>query len=217
MKSNLYITAACVACSMMISTTSEARPVSYQGGWTLIQESDWQTTSGLVHYTITPKISLGARVELDHENDTVFYGGQATYLVKRWFGKDHQANLYAFTGAGIIEEAGSGQTGSDEAVFVGAMADWETRRWFVSYGIRGFDGGDIDKSFMQMGRVGVAPYVANTDALHTWLMLQVHHRPDNAEPLSVAPLVRFFKGAALVEAGYNLNTEKPLLNFTYRF
>jgi hypothetical protein len=37
------------------------------------------------------------------------------------------------------------------------------------------------------------------------------------ERTSVTPLLRFFKGPALLEVGYNLSDPSPLFNFTYRF
>ena len=35
----------------LISMVTLARPVSYAGGWTVIEESDRQSSSALVHYT----------------------------------------------------------------------------------------------------------------------------------------------------------------------
>lgn len=194
-----------------------ARPVSYQGGWTVIEETNRQNTSVWVHYTLNPKLSLGARGEWDRPMDVMFTGGQATYLVNRWFGENYQGNLYAFAGAGVAEGINDNPADAEFASFAGVMADWETRRWFVSYTARGFDAGDIDASFAHRGKVGVAPYVGNTGDLHTWLMVEVDHRPDNEAPVGVTPMVRLFKGAALVELGWSVTDDQPLINFAYRF
>jgi len=70
-----------------------ARPVSYQGGWKLIQSTDRQSTSVWTHYTFTPKFSLGWHSEWDRQQDFIFNGVQATYLAKRWFGENYQANI----------------------------------------------------------------------------------------------------------------------------
>lgn len=73
----------------------------------------------------------------------------------------------------------------------------------------------------QSARVGLAPYVAEFGALHTWLMLQVDQRPqalidEGMEEFTVTPLLRFFKGPVLIEIGWSTNNE-ALFNFTYRF
>jgi hypothetical protein len=70
---------------------------------------------------------------------------------------------------------------------------------------------------MQAVRAGFAPYEGDSGELHTWLMLEIDHRPEDQDAVTATPLVRFFKGPMLVELGYNLNVNQPLFNFTYRF
>lgn len=200
----------------VLPVMAHARPVSYQGGWTVIEESDRQNTSLWVHYTVNPKLSLGWRSEWNRQENFVFNGPQATVLAKRWFGEDYQANLYAIAGVGVVSGMGNRPLGTKGAAFIGALADWETRRLFASYMVRSLRGGP-GTGFMQAGRIGFAPYEGDTGALHTWLMLQVDHRPDNPDDLGVTPLVRFFKGAALFEMGWSVTDARPLINFTYRF
>ena len=79
------------------------------------------------------------------------------------------------------------------------------------------EAGAFGASFMQAARVGYAPYEGDTGDLHTWLMIEVDHRPENDEPVGVTPLVRFFKDAALFEIGWSVTDNQPLANFTYRF
>lgn len=195
----------------------EARPVSYAGGWTLIEETNRQSTSLWVHYSLTPKWSLGARSEWDRQLDFVFNGVQATYLAKRWFGENYQANIYAIGGVGAITAVDDNPAGTDVAGFVGLLSDWETRRLFTSYQVRYLEGGAVGANFSQAARVGWAPYEGDTDDLHTWLMVEVDHRPKNDTEIGVTPLVRFFKGAALLELGWSITDNQPLANFTYRF
>ena len=194
-----------------------ARPVSYPDAWTVIEETDRQSTSLWVHYTLTPKWSLGARSEWDRHQDFVFNGVQATYLAKRWFGEEYQANLYAIGGAGIATATGGAPGGSNASGFIGALADWETRRLFTSYRIRYLEAGDLGDGFVQAARVGFAPYEGDTGDLHTWLMVEVDHRPNNENEIGVTPLIRFFKGAALLEIGWSVTDNEPLIYFTYRF
>ncbi len=202
---------------MAMSTAASARPVSYAGGWTLIEETDRQSTSALVHYSPSAFYSLGLKTEWDRKSDIVFVGPQATWLAKRWFGEDHQANLYFWGAAGLASgiesNAGADQFGAQ----AGIMADWETRQLFLSYRASARDFGKLDQSAMQVARAGFAPYKGDTGELHTWLMLEVDHRPENDDPIGVTPLLRFFYGTALFEAGWNVTSDAPLLNFQYRF
>lgn len=194
-----------------------ARPVSYPGGWTVIEETDRQSTSLWAHYTVTPRWSLGVRSEWDRQQDFVFNGVQATYLAKRWFGENFQANVYAIGGLGAATGVNGAAGGVNASGFVGLLADWETRRLFASYRTRYLEAGDFGAYFMQAARVGFAPYEGDTGDLHTWLMVEVDHRPQNVEEIGVTPLVRFFKGAALFEIGWSITDNEPLVNFTYRF
>ena len=203
--------------ALVVPATASARPVSYAGGWTLIEETDRQSTLGLIHYTPDASYSIGARVEWDREDDVLFTGAQATWLAKRWFGKEYQANLYVWGAAGVAQGIDSNLGDATGAVQLGVMSDWETRRLFLSYraSVRDFD--DLDASAMQAARFGFAPYEGDTGDFHTWLMVELDHRPDNNEPIGVTPLVRLFYGSALFEAGWSVTDDQPLLNLQYRF
>ena len=203
--------------ALFAASQAEARPVSYQGGWTVIEQTDRQSTALWVHYTLNPHLSLGWRSEWDMREDFLFNGPQATLLAKRWFGENYQANIYGIAGAGVISGVDDNPLETGAAGFIGAMVDWETRSLFASYSVRVMEGENIDSKFMQAARVGFAPYEGDTGDLHTWLMVEVDHRPDNDDKIGVTPLVRFFKGAALFEAGWSVTDNQPLINFTYRF
>lgn len=211
----MKMTAAAVLALSVIST-AHARPVSYEGGWTAIEETNRQTTSLLVHYTPHYEWSVGLRSEWNRREDYVLHGAQATHLVNRWFGENYQGNLYAFAGAGVIDGVGPNPLGADAAAYVGVSADWETRRWFLSYTAQGLTAGEFGETAMQAARVGVAPYIGDTGDLHTWLMVEVDQR-ELDDRVGVTPMLRFFKGVALLEVGWSLTDDQPLANFTYRF
>ena len=97
------------------------------------------------------------------------------------------------------------------------MADWETRTLFLSYQASVRDFGELDATAVQRARLGFALYEGDTGDLHTWFMVELDNRPDNSEPIGVTPLVRFFYGSALFEAGWSVTDEQSLLNFQYRF
>ncbi len=203
--------------ALVICATAAARPVSYAGGWTLIETSNRASSAGLLHYTLNYNLSVGARYEWQRGSDTRVTAVQPTFLAKRWFGRDYQANLYFSGGVGTAERRTAGVADSETAKFVGVMADWETRSLFVSYEGRRMNLGQRRSQTMHAARVGWAPYEGDTGALHTWLMLEVDRREHLDERTSVTPLLRFFKGPALLEVGYNLSDPSPLFNFTYRF
>ena len=200
-----------------ISSVAQARPVSYTGGWTLIEVANRAATAGLAHYSLTHNVSVGLRHEWQRKDDVKLTAIQPTLLVKRWFGREYQGNLYFTGGLGTAKDESPNNRGSDTASFVGVMADWETRSLFVGYRNRYLEAGDYASQFMQAFRTGFAPYVGASGDLHTWLMLEIDHRPSDPDSVTATPLVRFFKGPLLVEAGYNLTVNQPLFNFTYRF
>ena len=105
---------------------------------------------------------------------------------------------------------------ADEGLFLGVSGDWETRRYFVSATAEHGESGRFGEFSMFHGRLGIAPYVANTGALHTWIMVEGLHRPESTEALTARAILRFFKGPALLEIGVDDQGE-PLLNYIHRF
>ena len=207
-----YVAAIVLLCSAQIA---HARPVSYPDGWTLMLRNDARQNSAHAHYTLDTQYSLGLRLRYDRERDFVFAGPQLNRLVKRWNKPDSQANLYFRSAVGVAFDEG-GSRPDDGALFLGASADWETRRWFTEGAVEYWDNGEFGDWSSWHGRVGVAPYIANTGALHTWFMVEVHNRPEDEDTTSATALVRFFKGPSLVELGVDDDGE-PMLNYIHRF
>ena len=203
--------------TMLTCSVVQARPVSYAGGWTLIEVANRASTAGLVHYSPAHNFSVGLRHEWQRTDDVKLTAIQPTLLVKRWFGREYQGNLYLTGGLGTAKDESPNKRGSDTASFVGVMADWETRTLFVSYEARFLEQGALGNHSMHAARFGWAPYAGDTGELHTWLMLEIDRREHFEDKTSVTPLLRFFKGPALLELGYNLTDPSPLVNFTYRF
>ncbi|MEM8799500.1 MAG: hypothetical protein AAGF15_05420 [Pseudomonadota bacterium] len=196
---------------------AQARPVSYPGGWTFIEETDGFQNTGLIHFSPTASYSLGLRVERRRVEEFIYIGSQINYLARRWNMENAQANIYLSAGGGAaIGDFGGVDTRSEAAGFLKFAGDWETRRWFVSYSARQFLVTDANDFFTQRARFGVAPYVADYNALHTWLMVDIAHRPEAPDEVVVTPLVRFFKGPALLELGFGTD-ERVLANLIYRF
>lgn len=203
--------------SLMIPAMTQARPVSYPGGWTSMLMNDGDKNTAHVHYSPSARYSVGYRFEHWRERGFNMHSAQVNYLVRRWNRPESQANIYLKSGLGVAVARGSSQP-DDKAFggFVGVAMDWEDRRYFVSYENHYHRAGNIDDFFEQSARVGWAPYEGDYGDLHTWLMLQVEHSPESEDNFTITPLVRFFKGVHLVEAGVN-NHGKLLFNYIIRY
>ena len=150
--------------AMFLCVSASARPVSYTGGWTVIETSNRASTAGLLHYTAAYNLSIGARYEWQRGSDTRLKAIQPTFLAKRWFGKDYQGNLYLTGGFGKANRGVDGSSISETASFAGVMADWETRSLFVSYEGRQLNLGKFGNQTMHAARLGWAPYEGDTGA-----------------------------------------------------
>ena len=201
----------------LIIPSVQARPVSYPGGWTAMLMNDAFKNSAHIHYSPTAKTSIGYKFEYWRDSESTINALQMNNLIKRWNAPDSQANLYLKSGLGVAySDAGAfdGETGA--AGFTGLAADLENRRFFTSYANRYTEAGGIGDFFMQFARVGWAPYEGDYGDLHTWLMLQVDHNPENEDNFTVTPMVRFFKDVHLFEAGMS-NRGEILLNYVIRY
>lgn len=194
-----------------------ARPVSYPGGWTLMLMNDDDKNTAHLHYSPTAKTSVGYKFEYWRDDEFTINAVQMNNLLKRWNKKESQANLYLKSGLGVAHsDQGDFDNETDAAGFTGIAADWEDRRYFISYENRYTEAGDIADFYTQSARVGWAPYEGDYGDLHTWLMLQVEHTPESDDNFTVTPLVRLFKDVHLFEAGMN-NRGEVLFNYVFRY
>jgi len=178
--------------------TAIAKPISYVGGTMVMIENDETGHTASVDYTVTPRIAAAIYLKREtHGEEFTTIGPQINTLVKRWNLPDGQGNIFAMAGAGASIHHGA----SRFTAWTSVLADYETRRIFTSYEARVMHVRDIENSFWQRARVGVAPYLANYEDLNTWLMVQVDHHPDKNKATAVTPLVRLFYKTLLVEGG----------------
>lgn len=153
-------------------------------------------------YTLDPKSSVGWRHDYWRGPQAHMDAVQYNRLLKRWNAPASQANLYLRGGTGVAYD-GDGRVAP--ALYGGMAADWEDRRFYISYGNEFITAGDIYDKAAHTARIGVAPYIGNYGDLHTWLMLQADYDHANGEDLTFTPLVRLFKGDTLMEFGVNLD------------
>lgn len=191
---------------------AHARPVSFPGGWMIMQMNDGSYNSLMVNYSPTAQYSVGARTDYMSEDETWMHTLNYNRLLKRWNGPDSQANIFLMTGAGVGEDHGD----TAPAAFGGIEADWETRRYYTLYENRFIGSSAINESFSQRARLGIAPYIGGYNDIHTWLMVQVDHRPSERDNITITPFIRLFNQEVLGELGFS-NHKDVMFNITMQF
>lgn len=204
--------AALAALLAMAAPAAEARPVSWPGGWTVIQAWNPDDGSLIVHYTPDRHHSVGARLFHDRASDWTFAGGQLTWLARRWNAPGAQANVYL---AGALG-AGMDGASTQPAGIAEFQADWENRRFLVMTAARVAGGLDQQASNMQMLRAGLAPFVADYGGVHLWLFGEVRRDSMAADRIQPAFVARVFRGRAMIEAGVT-GAGGFILNSQFRF
>ena len=181
----------------------ESRPISYSGGHTLMHFNDSMKESVYYHYSPIYKFSMG----LETMKNKVFSSNETnirfTYLINRKNKKSSQRNLY-------FQSAISTK---DNNYTYGMHGDWETRRYFI-----GFDYKEVKNIIAYSDKhiqLGVAPYLGEYGDLHTWLMVKTKKNSINNKQITY-PVVKFFKGNALLELGYDKKTDWDI-HLMYRF
>lgn len=197
---------------MVVAATAYARPVSYADSWALSTWNDGMENSFSANYSPTARDAIGLRSDYLREEEAWMHAVNYNRVLTRWNMPDAQANLYFLGGAGVAMQ------GDDQGAVAwgGIAADWENRRYYVSYENRVIASSVIEQAWMQKARVGVAPYITGYDGVHTWLMLQVTHQPRAEDPIVLTPLVRVFTSEVLGEVGIGTNGDM-MFNITTQF
>ena len=191
---------------LVLAMNIEARPISYSGGSTLMVKSDNLSNSTYFHYSPSFKYSIGLE-DFDNKlyQDDINYF-RFTYLLNRKNTLNSQRNLYFQSGVDISNKNNN---------FYGAHGDWETRRWFAGFGYKKVEGetnNGYENKYLQFG---VAPYIGDYGDFHTWLMVKTK-KSSLTKNISTFPVLKFFSGDALVEVGYDDQTNWDL-HLMYRF
>jgi hypothetical protein len=185
-----------------LATAAQARPVTYPGGSMSMTEVDGSFVITQVDHTIDRHLAVGAYALTEPEGDRNSAGVIANALLMRRNTEDSQANIYLVGGIGpswVRKASGPGRD-TKASGFAGVEADWETRRFFVGASAKvSIVGNDVEGGWRT--RLGVAPYVANSGSLHTWLMIQAGRSAIPGRKTEITPLIRLFKGPVLAEAG----------------
>lgn len=180
----------------------EAHPVIWKGGRALLIQSDSGVTDTRFFYSAQSDFSIGARHLTLHDRHQSYGIVQSNALLKRWNQRASQGNVYAWLGTGLSVDDGREQDGIG---VIGAHADWEDRRFYIASHSEFYSlsGDDITKL---QARVGVAPYISEFEALHTWIILQFDQTFEGTRRSeAVIPVLRLFQGPVLFEIGSNFD------------
>ena len=203
----------CLVLTSLVALPGHAKPLSYVGGTMVMQENDETGNTLTADYTFNPHFALGLYAKRDIGGKEFYtIGPQLNTLFKRWNLPEGQGNIFGTTGAGVARQGSNSQP----AAWVSLLADYETRRVFLSYEPRLTYSGDIETAFSQRAQVGFAPYLADYEHLNTWFVLRFDHRPAKEGQFVVTPMIRFFYKTIWLEAGYSSNNHL-MLNWVKQF
>ena len=182
-----------------------------------MQMNNFNRHSVHIHYSPSVNYSIGYRAEYWRKKEWQSHSTQINYLIKRYNMPKSQANFYLKSGVGIAKS--DYEELSNEVkpnLFTGISFDWEDRQFYVSYQNRLNYNYTIDNFMIQKTRIGYAPYIGDYGDLHTWVMFQVEKMSGGNNSIIYTPMLRFFKGDYLAEAGIT-NNKDIMFNFIKRF
>ncbi|MGE3334524.1 MAG: hypothetical protein AB7I36_12840 [Rhodospirillaceae bacterium] len=199
------------------------KPVSYVGGLMLMQENDAGGHMVGLDYTVTPRMAVAfhAQYHIRGDNFTML-GPQMNFLVKRWNAPRSQGNIFTNVGGGTtIDRNGDMRP----ATWTGLLADYETRRLFVSYEVQAMYAPKVERSVWQRARAGIAFSPVDYTKVSPWAMVQVDYRDEThlglhvgaKEPkVEITPLIRVMYRAFLIEGGVS-HRGKLMFNWVKQF
>ncbi len=195
---------------LLLGQAAFSHPVAFKGAWSFMAFNqpdmlDWQ-----VLYSFERNFSLGVdfvREEMSGR-ERYFLIPRISWLVQRWNGKEYQANIYVYGGVG-----GTTRDSRTKLAGEGSLeADYETRKYYVSGKSTWMGASEQESLVSYQLRAGFAPYLADFDGIHSWLIAQVQYYPNaSTENLRVGPVLRVFYRNVLWEMGvsargtWNLN------------
>lgn len=186
---------------------AQAHPVAFQGSTGLMGYYSKEMVEMEVNHSVTYWMAPAVQM-LRFRHDTSrpdYLLGKLNFLAYRKNGENYQGNIYLHGGAGKNLRA-------DRFVYhYGITADVEDRKYYLLGqldGIRSAIGSEMHNWKLRMG---MAPYVAPFESLHTWIILELNQKNISVHPTSrkinVVPTLRFFYQNVLWEIGSSLAGE----------
>lgn len=195
--------------ALFVSFESTAHPVTFESG--IAVSTTHQRGFNLWHanYSLNSKVALGIDyLNLNHTSEKRLALARANFLVKRWFGKGRQGNVYILSGIGLQLNQ-SPDTSLSESLrrplaMIGAQVDYETRRFYTALLGRLISDQDFQSDAMTyhvLYRMGLAPYTSLSQELQAWFVAQVSMHSGIKSEANITLLMRFFHKTALWEIG----------------
>lgn len=188
---------------LAFSSTALAHPVAFKGSFAIDSMNNSNIQNNILSYSTTSTSSLGLHHIYFPENNAHYILPHAAFLLKRWNQKESQANIYAWFGGGTSLE----NKQVDFRSLLGFQADYETRSFYTMARSQGVFDELSNELFWLQYRIGIAPYLANANELHTFLVLETMYSPDFNREIMITPLLRMFYKNILWETGVSLTGE----------
>lgn len=198
----------------LTSSHASAHPVAYQGATGVMTWNQTFMSDHWITYSFKPNFAVAGRfMRMEMEDGELNYSGlQLDYLVKRWNGDDHQANIYVYGGGGNANFNDS----NGGAYLGGFEADAEDRKYFSLIKAE-YMKPTVGSEFAHLeGRLGIAPYEAEYSELASWFMVQAQWHPTLQKKFVVTPIARIFYKSFLLETGVSLDGDW-MMNFMFHF
>jgi hypothetical protein len=199
---------------LLFGVQAMGHPVAYQGATGVMTWNQPFMSDTWITYSFRPTMAAAGRfMRMEMPEGRLNYAGlQYDYLLKRWNGDDHQANIYLYGGAGNVSFANQ----NDVGFLSGVEADAENRKYFALMKAETMQT-KIAEDFKHVeARLGIAPYEAEYTELATWLMVQAQWHPTLQKKWVITPLARIFYKSFLLESGVSLDGDW-MMNFMFHF
>ncbi len=201
-------------CAAGASGNLWAHPVAFQGSVGVMSSFFPDERMLEVNYSLRHWVAPSARMYWytpgTDRPDAVL--GGVNFLLHRWNGDDYQANIYSETAFGSSRFTGTNRG----AYYLGLQSDAETRKYYGLIHVSTLRNWSRAETSHYEVRAGIAPYVAEYDALHTWLILQADRYTHLGSKIRLSPFLRFFYRNVLWEIGSSLQG-KFMLNTIIHF
>ena len=182
------------------------RPISYPEGITIMNQNLQDQQRLHLHYSPSIERSLGLVLQHYHKPSlaklpppqSLQIGIQWNELLYRHNTKNSQTNLY-LKSLSLLNQWGAS---------LGIAGDSETRRLFASYEwFHDYHRRGRGIELHHTARIGIAPYIAEFNSIHLWVMLQARqyvYSSSQTQSIDWTPFFRVFQGPLLLELGSNL-------------
>lgn len=187
---------------LLLPLAAEAHPVAFRGSFGFMGYHSRSFGDTEFNYSVrhwwAPSVQFLRFTEGTARPDMAL--AKLNLLLHRWNWPDSQANVYLSGGGGVSRLSGKRR----EVGELGLTFDIEDRKlYFLTSGSVVRNSRRNEVNFWKV-RGGFAPYVADFDKLHSWLILELNRQSAGKGRVNVVPTLRFFYQNVLWEIGSSL-------------